>query len=213
MAGRRCYGGLDLSSTSDLTALVWIFPPEGEEKTYTVLPRLWVPADTIELRSRRDRVGYAAWAEAGAITPTEGNSVDYAAVRSAVIEDASVFDVQKLAVDRLFQGHETGVLLSENGLPIEFFGQGFVSMSQPSKDFERLVLASLIDAGGHPCMRWQIDHVAYRQDDAGNIKPSKSRAVEKIDGIVALIMAIGVMFNGEHSPDMSEYLANPVMFA
>ncbi len=194
MAGRRCFGGLDLSSTSDLTALVWIFPPEGKETRHTVLPRLWVPTDTIELRSRRDRVGYAQWERDGAIMATDGNSVDYARIRAAAIEDAERFDVQKLAVDKLFQGHETGVLLMESGLPVEFFGQGFLSMSQPSKDFERLVLAEQIDAGGHPCMRWQIDHVSYRQDDAGNIKPSKNRSAEKIDGVVALIMAIGMMF-------------------
>jgi len=203
MRGRRCFGGLDLSSTSDLTASIWIFPPIGDEKRYTVLPRLWVPADTIELRSRRDRVSYVEWEASGAIRKTEGNSVDYAEIRRQVIEDAGMFDVQMLAVDRLFQGHETGVLLAENGIPVEFFGQGFLSMSQPSKDFERLVLAEQIDAGGHPAMRWQVDHVGYRQDDAGNIKPSKTRSSEKIDGVVALIMAIGVMFR-EGGPSVYE---------
>jgi phage terminase large subunit-like protein len=204
MAGRRCFGGLDLSSTSDLTALVWVFPPETEDERYVILPRLWVPADTIELRSRRDRVGYSSWADSGAIRPTEGNSVDYSAIRQQVMRDSNLYDVQALAVDRLFQGHETGVILAEYGVPVEFFGQGFISMSQPSKDFERLALAAKLDAGGHPCMRWQIDHVGYRQDDAGNIKPSKSRSSEKIDGIVALIMAIGMMFRGEDPASVYE---------
>ena len=194
LRGRRCYGGLDLSSTSDLTALVWLFPPEGEETRWSVLPRLWVPADNVELRARRDRVDYDKWARSGAIAPTDGNTVDYAAVRAATVADAELFDVQMLAVDRLFQGHETGILLQEHGLPVAFFGQGWLSMSQPSKDFERLALAGLLDAGGHPVMRWSVEHVAYVQDDAGNIKPSKRRSGEKIDPVVALIMAIGVAF-------------------
>ncbi|MCX5518459.1 terminase large subunit [Kaistia defluvii] len=201
---RTCFGGLDLSSTSDLTALVWIFPPvEGDER-WVVLPRLWVPADNIELRARRDRVAYDTWAKIGAIRTTDGNSVDYPTIRAQVLADGEVFDVRKLAVDRLFQGHETGVALAEQGLPVEFFGQGFVSMSQPSKDFERLALSSLLDAGGHPCMRWQVDHVAYVQDDAGNIKPSKKKAAEKIDGIVALIMALGMAFQPGGGPSVYE---------
>lgn len=214
MAGRRCFGGLDLSSTSDLTALVWVFPPETPDERWTVLPRLWVPAESIELRARRDRVQYDVWARSGAIIPTEGNAVDYVTIRAQVRDDAQRFDVQMLAVDRLFQGYETGQILQDEGLPIKFFGQGFFSMSLPSKDFERLVLERQIDAGGHPCMRWQIDHVGYRQDDAGNIKPSKTRSAEKIDGVVGLIMAIGVAMAGkDDAVDLDDYLANPAAFA
>ena len=196
MRGRRCFGGLDLSSTSDLTALVWLFPPEGEETRWTVLPRMWVPAENVELRARRDRVRYDEWARSGAIFATDGNAVDYPTIRRQVLDDAEIFDVQTLAVDRLFQGHETGQMLADEGLPVTFFGQGFYSMSQPAKDFERLVLLGQIDAGGQPCLRWQIDHVTYVPDDAGNIKPSKKRSSEKIDGVVALIMAIGVATAG-----------------
>ncbi|MCX5581334.1 terminase large subunit [Kaistia terrae] len=201
---RACFGGLDLSSTSDLTALVWIFPPDGADTRWLILPRLWVPAASIELRARRDRVGYDAWAKSGAIRETEGNSVDYATIRKQVIADAERFDVQNLAVDRLFQGHETAVTLAESGVPVEFFGQGFYSMSPAAKDFERLAISSQLDAGGHPCMRWQVDHVAYKQDDAGNIKPSKVRSSEKIDGVVALIMAIGVAFRPGDGPSVYE---------
>lgn len=200
MRGRRCFGGLDLSSTSDITALVWLFPPEGGETRWTVLPRMWVPADNIELRARRDGVRYDEWERCGAIFATEGNAVDYPTIRRQVMDDAEIFDVQTLAVDQLFQGHETGQILADQGVPVTFFGQGFYSMSQPSKDFERLVLLGLIDAGGHPCLRWQIDHVTYAQDDAGNIKPSKKRSSEKIDGVVGLIEAVGVATAGVEDP-------------
>ena len=192
LQGRTCYGGLDLSSVSDITALVWLFPPVEDGEHWKILPRMWVPAKNIELRSRRDRVQYSDWARMGAIHSTDGDAVDYSVIRRQVVADAEVFDVKQLAVDRLFQGYETGVILEEEGLPVQFFGQGFYSMSQPAKDFERMAVNGQLDAGGHPCLRWQVDHVTYAQDDAGNIKPSKKRSSEKIDGVVATIMAIGM---------------------
>lgn len=197
MRGRKCFGGLDLSSTSDLTALVWLFPPEDGETRWTILPRLWVPADNIEKRARDDRVAYDKWLALGAIWGTDGNTVDYPEIRRQVVRDAEIFDVQGLAVDRLFQGHETGLILTEEGLPVVYFGQGYYSMSQPSKDFEAMALSGLYDAGGHPAMRWGIGNVRYAQDDAGNIKPSKRRSAEKIDQIVALIMATGLAKRGD----------------
>lgn len=207
MRGKACYGGLDISSTSDLTALVWLFPPDDSCPRWTVLPRLWVPAANVELRARRDRVAYDAWARDGAITPTDGNTIDLACIRAAVMRDAEIFDVRALAVDRLFQGHETGVILYEKGLPVAPFGQGYLSMSPASKDLERLVLAGSLDAGGHPCLRWQVGNLAFRMDDAGNIKPSKRKSVEKIDGMVALIMALGMAFRGDQPPDLDDILS------
>jgi phage terminase large subunit-like protein len=203
MAGRPCYGGLDLSSTEDLTALVWLFPPQEEGERWTILPRIWVPGDNIEKRVRTARVPYDRWAKPGVghnggpplepqLIKTEGNTVDYDAIREHVLADAGRYDVQMLAVDRLFQGQQVGVALAEAGLNVNFFGQGFLSMSPASKNFERLALSGQLDAGGHEVMRWGIENAAYKQDDAGNIKPSKAKAAEKIDMIVALIMAIGV---------------------
>lgn len=192
MKGRRCWAGLDLSSTSDITAWVLLFEPLEGEISWPVLPRLWVPSDNIEKRAKNDRVAYDTWARNGVIRATEGNTVDYAEIRRQVIADGEVYDIQGLAVDRLFQGHETGVILSEHGLPVVSFGQGFYSMSQPSKDFEVMAISGLIDAGGHPALRWSVENVRYAQDDAGNIKPSKKRSSEKIDPVVALIMAIGL---------------------
>jgi phage terminase large subunit-like protein len=201
MAGRRCFGGLDLSSTEDLTALVWVFPPGGDEERWVILPRIWVPGDNVEKRVRTARVPYDRWIlpvdGTRALNPTAGNTVDYHAIKAQVIADAGTFDVQMLAIDRLFQGQQVGVDLLEEEIPVNFFGQGFLSMSPASKHFERLALSARLDAGGHPVMRWGIENVQYRQDDAGNIKPSKAKASEKIDHIVALIMALGVAHLGE----------------
>lgn len=205
MAGRKCFGGLDLSSTSDITALVWVFPPDEPNGSLIWLPRLWVPGVSAEIRARKDRVPYDRWCRDGAMRSTEGDTVDYAEIRRQVIEDAERFDVQMLAVDRLFQGHETGVILQEQGVPVAFHGQGYLSMSQPSKDFERMALASRIDAGGHPALRWMIGHIAYAQDDAGNLKPSKRRSGEKIDGVVAGIMGTGLVYADLDLPKPSVY--------
>lgn len=216
MAGRRCYGGLDLSSTEDLTALVWIFPPEEEGERWVILPRIWVPGDNIDKRVRTARVPYDKWTAPGIghnggpplsppMTKTEGNTVDYRAIMAQVLEDAAAFDVQLLAIDRLFQGQQVGQDLLEEGLNVNFFGQGFLSMSPASKHFERLALSGQLDAGGHPVMRWGIENVQYRQDDAGNIKPSKAKASEKIDHIVALIMALGVAHLADEAEGPSVY--------
>jgi phage terminase large subunit-like protein len=208
MRGRRCWAGLDLSSTSDLTAFVLLFEPIEGETAWVVLPRLWVPGDNVEKRARDDRVAYDRWAASGAIRPTAGNTVDYSEIRRQVIADGEVYDIQGLAVDRAFQGHETGVLLAEHGLPVVAMGQGFWSMSQPSKDFEVLALSGQIDAGGHPVMRWAVENVRYAQDDAGNIKPSKSKSSGKIDPVVALIMAVGLAKRGEAASGEDDYFAS-----
>jgi phage terminase large subunit-like protein len=205
MRGRRCFGGLDLSSTSDLTALVWLFPPDAGDDRWVVLPRLWVPSDNVGKRAREDRVAYDKWQAIGAIRGTEGNTVDYPEIRRQVVADAEVFDVQGLAVDRLFQGHETGIILQDQGIPVAFHGQGYLSMAQPSRDFEALAMSGQYDAGGHPVMRWGIENVRYAQDDAGNIKPSKRRSVEKIDQIVALIMATSLAKRGDASGEASPW--------
>lgn len=191
LRGRRCFGGLDLSSTSDLTALVWVFPPEDEGEHWKLVVRLWCPAESIALRARRDRVDYDLWASAEAILQTSGNTVDYTVIERQVMEDAEAFDVQGLAIDR-WNATGTAIRLQEDGCPVTMFGQGYASMSAPSKEWERLVLAGQLDHGGHPVLRWMIGHVAIKTDDAGNIKPTKERSAEKIDGVVAGIMGLGL---------------------
>lgn len=203
LRGRRCFGGLDLSSISDLTALIWVFPPEHEGERWRVVVRLWCPAESIALRARRDRVAYDVWAREGAIRRTEGDVVDYGVIERQVRADAEAFDVQGLAIDR-WNATGTAIRLQEDGCPVVMFGQGFASMSAPSKEFERLVMAGLLDHGGHPALRWMAGHIAIKTDDAGNIKPTKDKSAEKIDGLVALIMGIGLA-NARESDGMDQY--------
>lgn len=205
LRGRRCFGGLDLSSVSDITALVWVFPPESEGERWQLLVRLWVPAETIELRARRDRVPYDLWAKSGAVLRTEGNVVDYGVIERQVVADAETFQVCGLAIDR-WNATGTAVRLAEDGCNVVMFGQGFASMSAPSKEWERLVVSRLLDHGGHPALRWMVGNVAIVHDDAGNIKPTKQKSSEKIDGVVGGIMGLGLAI-GEEKPAVS-YLEN-----
>lgn len=191
LRGRRCYGGLDLSSTTDITAWVLVFPPEGPDELYRVLPRFFIPEDSIVLRSRRDRVPYDAWARAGLITPTPGNVVDYDYVLAQIDEDAQRFDIREIAFDRWGAASIQTALMERGGEDwLVQFGQGFASMSPPMKELEKLILSRQIVHGGNPVLTWMADNLVARQDPAGNIKPDKEKSRERVDGMVALIMAL-----------------------
>lgn len=192
LAHRTCFAGLDLSSTSDITSLVLVFPPTDEDDSWRVVVRFWVPADSIELRARRDNVRYDEWQKIGAIEATEGNVVDYKSVEAAVFDAFERYDVRLLGCDpynatrsiQEFQEH-----LGEER--IKMIRQGFLSISAPTKELEKLVLEGKLDHGNHPVLRWMAQNVAVTQDAAGNIKPAKDKSTEKIDGIAALINALG----------------------
>lgn len=191
LLGRTCFAGLDLASTSDVTALVLYFPPEREGETAEVLCRFWVPEDTISIRSRRDRVPYDKWARQKAIFGTPGNVTDYEAIRIRIAEDAQRFRIAGIAIDR-WNATQLTVQLQQDGHAVMFFGQGYASMSAPTKEMERLVSARRLDHGNHPVLTWMASNAATASDAAGNIKPAKDRAADKIDGVVALIMGIGI---------------------
>ena len=191
LIGRRCYGGLDLSSTTDVTAWVLVFPPQDEEEPWYVRPRFFIPEDNMHERVRRDRVPYDAWERAGYLTATPGNVVDYEWVLAQIDEDAQKFDIAEVAFDRWGAAHIQTQLIERGGEEwLVQFGQGFASMSAPSKEFEKLVLSGKLAHGGDPALTWMADNVVVRHDPAGNIKPDKEKSVEKIDGIVATIMAL-----------------------
>lgn len=186
LEGKDCYAGLDLSSTSDITALVLVFP--GDDGL-DVLPFFWVPADSISERSRRDRVPYDVWQRSGHIIATEGNVVDYDAIRLKVGELAKRYRIRELAIDR-WNSTQLQTQLQGDGLTVVQFGQGFASMTAPTKELERLVKEGAIRHGGQPVLRWMASNVAVAQDAAGNIKPAKDKSSERIDGITAMVMGL-----------------------
>ena len=189
LKGRSCYAGLDLSSTSDITAFVLVFPPRFEEENYIVLPYFWLPEDTLELRCRRDHVLYDIWERQGYIKTTEGNVVHYGFIEKFIEDLSEIYHIKEIAYDR-WNATQMVQNLEGMGLTMVPFGQGYKDMSPPSKELYKLMMEGKIQHGGHPVLKWMGQNVVMRQDPAGNIKPDKEKSVEKIDGIVALIMGL-----------------------
>lgn len=189
LRGRTCFGGLDLSSTTDISAFVLVFPPASDDEPYQVLPRFWIPAESMRKRSHDDGVPYDAWVRAGWMRTTPGDVIDYDFIVAEIDELAQQYDIGEIAFDRW---GATRMIqdLQQGGLTVVQFGQGYASMSAPMKELERLALSKRIAHGGNVPLAWMMDNVVAEQDAAGNLKPSKARSSEKIDGVVALIMGL-----------------------
>ena len=189
LEGRDCYAGLDLSSTGDITALVLIFPPRDEDEKFVLLPYFWIPEETIPRRVKANSVPYDIWEKQGYIMSTEGNVIHYDFIEKFIMDLSEKYHILEIAVDRWNATHVIQNL-EDNGLTMVPFGQGFASMSAPTKEFYRLLMEGKIIHGGHPVMRWMAGNVVVDTDPAGNIKVTKAKSKEKIDGIVAAIMAL-----------------------
>lgn len=191
LLGRMCYGGLDLSSTTDISALVLVFPPQAEEDDYQILCRFWIPDEAMRKRTRRDRVPYEVWVRQGFITATPGNVIDYDFILAQVDEDMQRYDLAEVAFDRWGATRIQTQLMDLGGDDFMVqFGQGFRSMSPPMKELETLILSEKLAHGNNPVLSWMADNLVARIDSAENIKPDKERSREKVDGMVALIMAL-----------------------
>lgn len=190
LVGRTCFGGLDLSAVSDMTAWVLVFPHDDDPETIDVLWRFWVPEARLKDNSNRYRHQYQAWAREGWLKTTPGDAIDYSFVKAQILQDAQRFRLVDLAVDRLFQAHQLATELAEEGLTVVGMGQGFTSMAAPMAEFFRRLLARKIRHGGHPVARWMADAAVVRQDPAGNMKFDKANSQARIDGLVALVMAL-----------------------
>ena len=189
LEGRVCYGGLDLSSTTDITAFVLVFPPLDEDDKFVILPYFWIPEDNLELRVRRDHVPYDVWERQGYLQTTEGNVVHYGYIEKFIERLEERFNIREIAFDR-WGAVQMVQNLEGMGFTVIPFGQGFKDMSPPTKELMKLVLEQKIAHGGHPVLRWMMDNIFIRSDPAGNIKPDKEKSTEKIDGAVATIMAL-----------------------
>ena len=189
LEGRTCYGGLDLSSTTDITAFVLVFPPIEENERYKVLPFFWLPEETLELRVRRDHVNYDLWEKQGYIHTTDGNVVHYGFIEKFIEELGKKYSICEIAFDP-WNATQMSQNLADIGFTMIQFNQNFRDMSPPTKELMRLVLSQMIAHGGHPVLRWMMDNIFIRKDPSGNIKPDKEKSTEKIDGVVALIMAL-----------------------
>lgn len=186
---RAWYGGLDLGGSSDLSAWVLVSPCPHDTEAVDVLCRFWLPEDV--LRSKHPNVGlYQQWFRSGHLTVTPGNVTDERFIQAAITADAQHLHLVDGNIDRLFQGMRLAVELQDEGIKLIPFGQGFLSMAVPTKKFLDLVTARRLHHGGNPVLRWMANNVVLRRDAAGNCKVDKEKSKQKVDGIVALIMAL-----------------------
>ncbi|MCS8609774.1 terminase large subunit [Limosilactobacillus fermentum] len=200
LRGRDCYGGLDLSSTTDITAFVLAFPPRDDSEGYTLLPYFWIPENNVDLRVRRDHVPYDIWKQQGYLQTTEGNVVHYGFIEHFIDDLGKKYHIREIAFDR-WGAVEMVQNLEGMGFTVVPFGQGFKDMTPPTKELMRLTLEKKIAHGGHPVLRWMMDNIYIRTDPAGNIKPDKAKSTEKIDGVVATIMGLDRAIRNEDNGD------------
>jgi phage terminase large subunit-like protein len=189
LRGRRAYGGLDLGSTRDLTSFALYFPDAGG----ATLSWSWCPGESIDRRATEDKVPYREWRDAGWIAATPGKATDKRAVVLKLAELASIYSIEAIAYDR-WGMPELERILDEEGvvLPLRPHGQGFKDMSPSVAAFEERVLNREILHNGNPCLTWALSNVKLSCDSAENKKPDKDKARERIDPIVALVMAVGI---------------------
>lgn len=187
LATLPCWGGLDLASTHDLTAFTLVWPRPGGG--YWTRAWFWLPSDKLDDRARKDRVPYQTWRSDGHLAVTEGNITDFDVIRDQLRELAETYRIQEIGYDR-WNASQLVTQLQADGATLVPIGQGFASMSAPTHELERLVLEGKLIHGGTPVLRWMVGNASVEQDLVGNRKPSKKKSRERIDGVVALIMAV-----------------------
>ena len=178
-----------------------VFPPTEDDDRYIMRPWFWIPEESMDQRVMRDHVPYDVWERKDFLKTTEGNVVHYGFIESFIEELGEKYNIREIAYDRW-----GAVQMSQNlegmGFTVVPFGQGFKDMSPPTKELMKLVLEKRVAQGGHPVLRWMMDNVFIRKDPAGNIKPDKEKSTEKIDGAVAMIMALDrAIRNGRATAD------------
>jgi phage terminase large subunit-like protein len=201
MPSGRCYGGLDLASTTDIAAWVLVFPKE--DGSFHVLPRFFIPYEGMREKGTKDRVDYESWARQKFVIPTPGETIDYNWIFEQIDKDAKQFDIEEIAFDRW--GSESIVSkLAERNMVVIPFAQTFSAMSAPTKELLNLTIKGNIIHASNPVLRWMADNVVTETDPAGNIRPSKRKSTHKIDGIVATIMALDRALRNRSSTSVYE---------
>ena len=201
---RECYMGIDLSSKLDLTGLALMFPPIDDDDKWKLWVRCYIPRETMRERERTDRVPYALWEREGWITATDGDVIDYTFIERDIHTLSERFNVQEVAYDP-WAAQQTALRIRDDmGLPVVPIRQGFMSLSEPTKEFERLVVSGELAHGGNSCLSWQANNVTVRHDPAGNVKPDKAKGRQRIDGIAAAINALARASLGNDSASVYE---------
>lgn len=202
LTGRQCYLGLDLSTTTDLSAAVIV--SQDDDGVLDVLPSFWCPAEAIEQRSLRDKVDYIQWARDGLIKATDGSAIDYETIKADILELCDRYKVSQIGVDP-WNSTMLAQSLAAEGCDIVNVRQGYGSLSEPTKRLEAAVLDGKLRHGGHAILDWCAANTAVQADHQGNIKPSKAKSTERIDGIAALVTAMAVLAAAETPPPEADW--------
>lgn len=212
LRGRKCFGGLDLSSKIDLAAFVLVFPPDDKDGVFDILCRFYCPDEGILKRSQTDRIHYDLWQDQGFLTATPGNVIDYAWIEKDILDAAKEYQLCQIGFDS-WNAQATATRImdelnptgNEDGFQMVEVRQGAKSFNEPAKDLLVHVMTGKVRHGGHPLLRWCADNLVMRSDPNGNVAPDKEKATEKIDGMVALVMAWGrAMFGNDETQSVYE---------
>lgn len=215
LKGRKAFGGIDLGSVSDITALAWLFP-DPDRGGYDVLMRFWTPEASLDDLDKRTQRSASGWVKTGHLTLTPGDVTDYDWIKAQAERDLLEFLVQKIGYDRWHASQLVIDLQNEDEDLMVGVGQGVASLSAPMKELERLVLKGtsakpLFRHGGNPVLRWMADNLRVYTDPAGNIKPDKARSMDKIDGFSAIASALAVAMAAEPAEESVYDRRDPIL--
>ena len=212
MQNRPCFVGGDLSSTRDITAFCFVFPPDDDWPMWIVIPRFYMPEMNLQKRDDESKGNYLKWKQAGFILTTPGNVTDYDWIREDIKQLGQIIHIKEMALDR-WNATQLMTQFINDGLDVVPFGQGFASMAAPTREFEKMIISGELCHDGNPVMTWMVSNVAVKQDPAGNMKADKSKSSEKIDGVVAAIMGVGRAMESDPGSGKSIYDEQGITFA
>jgi phage terminase large subunit-like protein len=205
LEGRECFGGMDLSKSQDFSSLVLNFPPVGDETDFKQLYFFWIPQDVAKERHKRNYHNYVNWNKIGLIKFTDGNVIDHQIIRNDINELAGKYKIQFINYDAIF-ATTLVTELTDDGISLHPFRQGFMSMAAPTSELERLVISKELNHNNNEVIRWMAGNVLILRDASGNMKVDKSKPDNKVDGIVSNIMAIAAyMQHIAANPKEKEY--------
>lgn len=208
LLGRECFGGLDLSTTTDLSSFALLFP-DDDKISYDLLLWFWCPSDKAYEREKRDKVPYDTWARQGYITKTDGDVIDYDIIRQTINDVGGLYSIQEIGVDP-WNATQISNQLVGDGFNVVKVIQGYRTMSPASKELEKLVISGGLHHGGNPVLRWMASNVSVVRDETDNIKPCKKKSTDKIDGIISTINAL-VLATAKQEDKVSIYATRGVL--
>lgn len=190
LLGRDCFAGLDLANTADVAAFVLVFPPRDAVEPWYVLPRFWVPAAACLLRERKNKTRFDDWVRRGFMDQTPGDVIDFSFIEAAILEANRLYRINKLEYDK-WNASDLVCRLVNQGVACEEFTQCLTNYNEPCKKLEDLLTERKLAHGGNPVLQWMATNVAIHTDGRGYKMPSRKASTEKIDGIAAMLMALG----------------------